>query len=182
MHYAVSSDPVHSRCLAITIIPVWKSKVLGNLLEERIHGSCSFLSSFMGGLKQMLKNDQCDATLHHDTIPTADPLCPVQAAAHDFIQICICYPTKPNVIISIYVHNSKHMVTCQMATSIQCMVVHSMIWWQSYDLKCIGPHFLWASGAMQLKLNRVSDSMIHRLGHWRVASHGSNMCTCRFHA
>jgi hypothetical protein len=30
----------------------------------------------------------------------------------------------------------------------------------------MGPHSLSASGAMQLVLNGVSDSMIQKLGHW----------------
>lgn len=41
--------------------------------------------------------------------------------------------------------------------------LRSMIRLQGYDLLWIGLRSLWASGAMQLKLNGVSDSMIQKM-------------------
>jgi hypothetical protein len=53
------------------------------------------------------KNMQRDATLHHEALPT-NPLCPVQACAHRFAQICTCDPLNPLAIISLYAPN-KHV-------------------------------------------------------------------------
>jgi hypothetical protein len=59
-----------------------------------------------------------------------------------------------------------------------------MIWLQGYDLLRIGPHSLRASGAMQLKLNGVSDSMIQKMGRWSSNTwlqylHGQISCLTR---
>jgi hypothetical protein len=110
------------------------------------------------------KNGQRDATLHHDAIPT-NPLCPVQACARRFVQMRACDPTNPNAILSLYAPG-KHVTASQMAGVLQVAAVRSMIWLQGYDLKRVGPHSLRASGAMQLKLNGLSDSMIQKLGRW----------------
>jgi hypothetical protein len=37
---------------------------------------------------------------------------------------------------------------------------------QDYELKCIGTHLLWASGAMTLKLQGVDASLIIKIGRW----------------
>jgi hypothetical protein len=71
-----------------------------------------------------------------------------------------------------------------MAAGIQCGVVHSMIWMQGYDLHRIGPHSLRASGAMQLALNSVPDSIIQKLGRWSSSTwlqylHGQISCLTR---
>jgi len=110
------------------------------------------------------KNGQRDATLHHDSLPT-NPLCPVRACARRFVQMRTCDPTNPNAILSLYAPG-KHVTSVQMAGGIQVAAVRSMIWLQGYDIKRVGPHSLRASGAMQLKLNGVSDSMIQKLGRW----------------
>jgi hypothetical protein len=125
------------------------------------------------------KNGQRDATLHHDALPT-NPLCPVKACARRFIQIRTCDPTNSNAIISLYAPN-KHVSAQHMAGVIQQGAVRSMIWFQGYDLSRIGPHSLRASGAMQLALNGVPDSMIQKLGRWRSATwlqclHGQISC------
>ena len=39
-----------------------------------------------------------------------------------------------------------------------------MIWLHGYDLFRIGPYSLWALGAMQLKVNGVSDAMVQKMG------------------
>jgi integrase len=71
-----------------------------------------------------------------------------------------------------------------MAAGIQVAAVRSMIWLQGYDLNRVGPHSLRASGAMQLKLNGVEDSMIQKLGRWSSTTwlqylHGQISCLTR---
>jgi hypothetical protein len=110
------------------------------------------------------KNGQRDATLHHDATPS-NPLCPVQACARRFVQMRTCDPTNPNAILSLYAPG-KHVTATQMAKGLQVAAARSMIWLHGYDLKRVGPHSLRASGAMQLKLNGLSDSMIQKLGRW----------------
>ena len=128
------------------------------------------------------KNGQRDATLHHDSLPT-NPLCPVQAAARRFVQARTCDPTNPNALISLYAPQ-KHVSAKLMGDVIQQGAVRSMIWLHGYDLTRIGPHSLRASGAMQLALNGVSDSMIQKLGRWSSLTwlqylHGQISCLTR---
>jgi integrase len=128
------------------------------------------------------KNGQRDATLHHEALPT-NPLCPVRACARRFAQIRLCDPLNPNAILSLYAPH-KHVSARQMAAGIQRGAVRSMIWMQGYDLRRIGPHSLRASGAMQLALNGVSDSMIQKLGRWSSSTwlqylHGQISCLTR---
>ena len=59
-----------------------------------------------------------------------------------------------------------------------------MIWLHGYDLLRIGLHFLQASGAMQLKLNGVSDAMVQKIGRWTSTTwlqylHGQISCLTR---
>jgi hypothetical protein len=110
------------------------------------------------------KNGQRDAVLHHDSIPN-NPLCPCKAAARRFIQMRLCAPTDANAILSLYAPG-KHVSATQMAGVIRVAALRSMVWLQGYDLSRIGPHSLRASGAMQLKLNGASDSMIQKMGRW----------------
>jgi integrase len=128
------------------------------------------------------KNGQRDATLHHDALPS-NPLCPVRASARRFIQVRTCDPTNPNAIISLYAPN-KHVSATHVAGGIKRGALRSMIWLQGYDLNRIGPHSLRASGAMQLKLNGASDSMIQKLGRWSSNTwlqylHGQIACLTR---
>jgi hypothetical protein len=59
----------------------------------------------------------------------------------------------------------KHLAALQMSGGLRRAALRSMIWLQGYDLAGIlGPHSLCASGAMQLKLNGVSDSTIQKNG------------------
>jgi hypothetical protein len=110
------------------------------------------------------KNGQRDATLHHDAIPQ-NILCPCKAAARRFLQMRQCAPNDANAILSLYAPH-KHVTASQMSGGIRRAALRSMIWLQGYDLLRVGPHSLRASGAMQLKLNGVSDSMIQKMGRW----------------
>jgi hypothetical protein len=128
------------------------------------------------------KNGQRDATLHHEAL-TTNPLCPVRACARRFAQIRTCDPLNPRAILSLYAP-TKHVSARQMAAGIQRGAVRSMIWIQGYDLRRIGPHSLRASGAMQLALNGISDSMIQKLGRWSSSTwlqylHGQISCLTR---
>jgi hypothetical protein len=110
------------------------------------------------------KNGQRDAALHHDAIPN-NPMCPCKAAARRFIRIRLCAPTSANAILGICAPN-KHISATQMAGVTRVAALRSMVWLQGHDLLRIGPHSLRASGAMQLKLNGESDSMIQKMGRW----------------
>jgi hypothetical protein len=86
-------------------------------------------------------------------------------------------PANPNVIIGLYVvpHTSMDVSAQHMARGIQRAAMWSMIWLEGYNMWCLGPHFLWASGAMPLKLNGVSDSMWLQFLHGqilRLLTHG----------
>ncbi len=92
-------------------------------------------------------------------------------------------PTNPNAIISLCAPG-KHVTAKHMAAGIQVAAVRSMVWLHGYDITLIGPHSLRASGAMQLKLTGVSDSMIQKLGRWRSLTwltylHGQISCLAR---
>jgi hypothetical protein len=128
------------------------------------------------------KNGQRDATLHHDALKS-HPLCPVQACARRFVQARTSDPMNANAIISLYAAH-QHVTAKHMAAIIQQGAVRSMIWLHGYDLTRIGPHSLRASGAMQLALNGVSDSMIQKLGRWSSMTwlqylHGQISCLTR---
>jgi hypothetical protein len=128
------------------------------------------------------KNGQRDASLHHDALPT-NTLCPVKAAARRFVQVRTCAPHNSNAIISLYAPQ-KHVTALQMSGGLRRAALRSMIWLQGYDLARIGPHSLRASGAMQLKLNGVSDSMIQKMGRWSSNTwlqylHGQISCLTR---
>ena len=89
-------------------------------------------------------------------------------------------PSNANAILSLYAPR-KHVTATQMAGGLRIAAVRSMIWLQGYDLLRIGPHSLRASGAMQLKLNGVSDSLIQKMGRWRSLTwlqylHGQISC------
>jgi integrase len=128
------------------------------------------------------KNGQRDAVLHHEALPH-NPLCPCKAAARRFVSMRLCDPTNANAILSLYAPN-RHVTATQMAGVIRVAALRSMIWLQGYDLLRIGPHSLRASGAMQLKLNGVSDSMIQKMGRWSSNTwlqylHGQISCLTR---
>lgn len=128
------------------------------------------------------KNGQRDATLHHDALPN-NPICPCKAAARRFVQMRLCDPNNANAILSLYAPH-KHVSALNMAGGIRVAALRSMIWLQGYDLLRIGPHSLRASGAMQLKLNGVSDSMIQKMGRWSSMTwlqylHGQISCLTR---
>jgi hypothetical protein len=128
------------------------------------------------------KNGQRDAVLHHEALPN-NPICPCRAAARRFVQMRHCAPQNANAILSLYAPN-KHVSAKQIGAIIQVAAVRSMIWLQGYDLLRIGPHSLRASGAMQLKLNGVSDSMIQKMGRWSSTTwlqylHGQISCLSR---
>lgn len=125
------------------------------------------------------KNGQRDAVLHHEALPN-NPLCPCKAAARRFISMRRCAPTNANAILSLYAPN-RHVSAAQISGVLRAAALRAMIWLQGYDLKRIGPHSLRASGAMQLKLNGVSDSMIQKMGRWSGATwqkylHGQISC------
>jgi hypothetical protein len=84
----------------------------------------------------------------------------VQAVAHCFEQACTSDQLHSNAIISFYAPN-KHVLAKQMAAFIPQV---GMIWLYGYDLNHTRPHSLRAPGAIQLKLNGVSVSMIQNLG------------------
>jgi hypothetical protein len=128
------------------------------------------------------KNGQRDAVLHHEALPN-NPLCPCRAAARRFDRMRLCDPHNANAILSRYAPN-KHVSATQMAGGIRKAALRSMIWLQGYDLLRIGPHSLRASGAMQLKLNGESDSMIQKMGRWSSNTwlqylHGQISCLTR---
>jgi hypothetical protein len=128
------------------------------------------------------KNGQRDAVLHHDAIPN-NPICPCKAAARRFARMRLCAPNNANAILSLYAPH-KHVSATQMGGCIKVAALRSMIWLQGYDLLRIGPHSLRASGAMQLKLNGVSDSMIQKMGRWSSNTwlqylHGQISCLTR---
>ena len=77
-------------------------------------------------------------------------------------------PTNPNAILSLHAPN-KHVSATQMAGILRKAALQSMIWLHGYDLQRIGPYSLRASGAMQLKLNGVSDAMVQKMGRWTSA-------------
>jgi hypothetical protein len=95
----------------------------------------------------------------------------------------LCAPNNADAILSLYTPH-KHVSATQMGGCIKVAALRSMIWLQGYDLLQIGRHSLHASGAMQLKLNGVSDSMIQRMGRWSSNTwlqhlHGQILCPTR---
>jgi integrase len=129
------------------------------------------------------KNGQRDTTLHHDALP-ANPLCPIQAYACHFVQARTSDPMNPNALISLYGPH-QHVLAKHIAAVIQQGAVRSMIWLNGYDISQVGPHSLRASGAMQLALNGIPDSMIQKLGRWSSQQtwlqylHGQISCLTR---
>jgi hypothetical protein len=125
---------------------------------------------------------QRDVVLHHQALPN-DPLCPCKAAARRFLSMRRCAPHNSNAMLSLHAPN-KHVSATQMTGYIRVAALRSMIWLQGYDLLCIGPHSLPASGAMQLKVNGASDSMIRKMGCWNSNTwlqhlHGQMSCLTR---
>jgi hypothetical protein len=110
------------------------------------------------------KNGQWDAALHHNALPN-NPMCPCKAPARPFIRGHLCAPTSANAILSLHAPN-KHISATQMAGVTRVAALRSVVWLQGCDLLRIGPLSLRASGAMQLKLNGESDSMIQKMGRW----------------
>ena len=128
------------------------------------------------------RTGQRDAVLHHEAIPN-NPICPCKAAARRFVQMRRCAPNNANAILSLYAPH-QHVSATQMGGCIKVAALRSMIWLQGHDLLRIGPHSLRASGAMQLKLNGVSDSMIQKMGRWSSNAwlqhlHGQISCLTR---
>ena len=111
------------------------------------------------------KNGQRDAVLHHEALPN-NPLCPCKAAARWLVEMCLADPTNPNAIISLYAPNKHISATRGMAGILRKAALRSTIRLHSYDLLRISPHYHRASGAMQLKLNGVSDAMVQKMGRW----------------
>ena len=74
-------------------------------------------------------------------------------------------PTNPNAILSLYAPN-KHISATQMAGILRQAALRSMKWLHAYDFLRIGPHSLQASGAIQLKVNGVSDAMVQKMEGW----------------
>ena len=113
------------------------------------------------------KNRQRDAVVHHEALPKK-PLCPCGAAARRFISMRLCDPYNANAMLSLLYTPHKQVSAAQMAGGIRVAALRSIIWLQGYvyDLLRTGPHSLYTSGAIQLKRNGVSDSMIQKMGRW----------------
>ena len=70
------------------------------------------------------KNEQRDAVLHHEALPS-NPLCPCKAAACRLAVMRLADPTNPNAIISLYARH-KH-ISATMAGILQKSALRSML-------------------------------------------------------
>jgi hypothetical protein len=108
------------------------------------------------------KNGQRGATILHTACPTW--FCPVKALARRVSSI-IGLGMQPSTPLS-FVRPGVHIVPKNITNLIKFAARTTNLVAQGYDLKRVGTHSLRASGAMALKLQGASDSLIMKIGRW----------------
>jgi hypothetical protein len=108
------------------------------------------------------KNGQRGATIHHTSCPGW--FCPVKALARRVasIQSHQCPPSTP---LS-FVEPGCHVVAAHITALVKQAAMDTNLQTQGYDIARVGTHSLRASGAMALKLQGISDSLIMKIGRW----------------